>query len=95
MSNTPAKEDWYNLLDWLMDAPVFRDAAHKGLVCLAGIDDSRCMKIAVDLSLANENHRGLRFFLPKIDTMYVLDLSTENNRGLIEYNRIIDLEKIR
>jgi hypothetical protein len=95
MGNAPTKEDWYNLLDWLMDAPVFWDAAHKGLVYLASIDGSRYMKTAVDLSLANENHRGLRFLLPKIDTMYVLDLSTESDRGIDEYNRIINLEKIR
>jgi hypothetical protein len=53
------------------------------------------MKIAVDVSLGTENHRGVRFLLPKIDTMFVLDLSTENDRGLDEYNRITKLEKIR
>jgi hypothetical protein len=95
MGNAPTKEDWYNLLDWLMDAPVFWDAAHKGLVYLARLDGGRYMKITVDLSLANEIHRGVRFFLPKIDTMYVLDLSAESDRGLDEYNRITKLEKIR
>jgi hypothetical protein len=95
MGNAPVKEDWYNLPDWLMDAPVYWDTAHKGLVYLAKIDGRRYMKIAVDLSLANKIHRGVRFFLPKIDTMYVLDLSTESDRGLDEYNRITKLEKIR
>jgi hypothetical protein len=95
MGNAPTKEDWYNLLDWMMDAPVFWDAAHKGLVYLARLDGSRYMKIAVDLSLETGNHRGVRLLLPKVDTMYVLDLSTEENRGIQEYNRITKMEKIR
>jgi hypothetical protein len=95
MGNAPTKEDWYNLPDWLMDAPVFWDAAHKGLVYLAGLNGNRYMKIAVDLSLETGNHRGVRLLLPKVDTMYVLDLSTESDRGLDEYNRITKFEKIR
>jgi hypothetical protein len=46
--NAPGKNDWYNLLDWLIDASVFWDKSHKGLVYLAKLDDSRFMKIAVD-----------------------------------------------
>jgi hypothetical protein len=78
-----------------MDASVYWDAAHKGLLYLAKLDGSRYMKIAVDVSLNTEAHRGVRFLLPKVDTMFVLDLSTESNRGLDEYNRITKLEKIR
>ena len=90
--NAPSKEDWYNLLDWLMDAPVFWDG---GLIYLAKISDSRYMKIAVDVSLKTEAHRGVRLALPKIDTMYLLDLSTEENRGLQEFTRITKMGKIR
>jgi hypothetical protein len=93
MGNAPTKEDWYNLLDWLMDAPVYWDS--KGLIYLAKTGGSRYMKIAIDLSLDNETHRGVRFFLPKIDTMYVLDLAEEGDRGSNEYNRIMKFEKIR
>jgi hypothetical protein len=91
--NAPSKNDWYNLLDWLMDAPIFWDG--KGLVYLAKISDSRYMKIAVDVSLVTKAHKGVRLALPKIDTMYLLDLSTEENRGLQEFTRITKMEKIR
>ena len=91
--NAPSKEDWYNLLDWLMDAPVFWDG--KGLIYLAKISDSRYMKIAVDVSLKNKAHQGVRLALPNVDTMYLLDLSTEENRGLQEFTRIKKMEKIR
>jgi hypothetical protein len=67
----------------------------KGLIYLAKMTVSRYMKIAVDLSLDTGNNRGVRFLLPKIDTMYVLDSSTESDRGLDEYNRINGLKKIR
>jgi hypothetical protein len=93
MGNAPTKNDWYNLVDWLLDAAVYWDG--KGLIYLAKLAESRYMKIAVDVSLDTENHRGVRFFLPKIDTMYVLDLSTESNMGVSEYNRIVSFEKIR
>jgi hypothetical protein len=95
MGNAPTKEDWYNLLDWLMDASVFWDAKGKGLIYLAKLSDSRFMKIVVDINLKTETHRGMRLALPKVDTMYVLDLSMENNRGIDEYNRIMSWEKIR
>ncbi|MDR2864469.1 MAG: hypothetical protein LBV68_02535 [Spirochaetaceae bacterium] len=62
---------------------------------LAPISASRFMKIAVDVSLLTKAHRGIRLILPKIDTMYLLDLSTDNDRGLTEYNRIVSFEKIR
>jgi hypothetical protein len=93
MGNAPSKEDWYNLVDWLIDAPIFWDG--KGLLYLARVFDSRYMKIAVDVSLINKAHRGLRLFLPKIDTMYILDISTESDRGFEEFERINKMEKIR
>ena len=91
--NAPSKEDWYNMLDWLMDAPIFWDG--KGLIYLAKISDIRHMKIAVDVSLKNKAHQGVQLALPKVDTMYLLDLATEENRGLQEFTRIIKMEKIR
>jgi hypothetical protein len=91
--NAPSKGDWYNLVDWLMDASIFWDG--KGLIYLARISDSRYMKIAVDVSLKTKAHQTVRLVLPKIDTMYLLDLSTEENRGLQEFTRITKMEKIR
>jgi hypothetical protein len=32
MGNAPSKEDWYNLVDWLMDAPIFWDGNGKNQV---------------------------------------------------------------
>jgi hypothetical protein len=93
MGNAPTKEDWYNLLDWLMDAPVYWDG--NGLIYLARLSGGRYMKIAVDVGLKTKNHRGVRLALPKVDTMYVLDLAGEGDRGSNEYNRIIKFEKIR
>jgi hypothetical protein len=61
MGNAPAKENWYNLLDWLMDAPVSWNAAHKCLVCLAGIDGGQssgfvhpCILVRRDISFRSE-----------------------------------------
>ena len=93
MGNAPSKEDWYNLVDWLMEAQVFWDG--KGLLYLARISASRYMKIAVDVSLKTKTHAGVRFLLPKIDTMYVMGLSADSNRGRVEYDRIIQMKKIR
>ena len=90
--NAPSKEDWYNLLDWLMDAPVFWDG---GLIYLAKISDSRYMKIAVDVSLKTKTHKGVRLALPKVDTMYLLDIASDSTIGSNEFNRIMRLEKIR
>jgi len=91
--NAPSKEDWYNLVDWLMDAPIFWDG--KGLIYLARISDSRYMKIAVDVSLLTKSHKSVRLALPKIDTLYLLDLAQEGDRGSNEFNRIMRMEKIR
>jgi hypothetical protein len=93
MGNAPSKGDWYNLIDWLMGASIFWDG--KGLIYLAKISDSRHMKIAVDVSLKSGTHRGVKLPLPKVDTMYLLDLSTESNMGIGEFNRIMSMEKVR
>jgi hypothetical protein len=53
------------------------------------------MKIAVDVSLKTKAHQTVRLVLPKIDTIYLLDLSTEENRGFQEFTRITKMEKIR
>jgi hypothetical protein len=29
MGNAPSKEDWYNLIDWLMDTPLFWDGKNQ------------------------------------------------------------------
>jgi len=93
VGNAPTREDWHNLLDWLMDADVYWGG--KGLIYLAKLSDSRYMKIAVDVSLDGGNHRGMRFRLPKIDTMYALDLAEEGTRGSNELNRILQMERVR
>ena len=93
MGNALAREDWYNLLDWLMDAQVYWDG--RGLVYLAKLSGSRYMKIAVDTNLRAKSQSGVRLMLPKVDTMYVLDLSAEGARGMDEYGRIMRMERIR
>jgi hypothetical protein len=93
MGNAPSKDDWYNMIDWLMDAPLFWDG--KGLIYLAKISERRYMKIAVDASLVTKAHKGVRLALPKIDTMYLIDLSAESTMDNEEFNRIMRMEKIR
>jgi hypothetical protein len=93
LGNAPSKNDWYNLIDWLMDASIFWDG--KGLIYLARISDSRYMKIAVDVGLKTKAYQGIKFPLPKIDTLYLLDLAQEGDRGSNEFNRIMRMEKIR
>jgi hypothetical protein len=93
IGNAPSKEDWYNTVDWLMDAPVYFDG--KGLIYLPQISAGLFMKIAVDLGLVAKSHRGVRLPLPKIDTMYLLDISTDTDRGINEFNRIMKIDKIR
>jgi len=48
------------------------------------------LKIAVDVSAME---RYLK--LPKIDTMFYLDISTEGESGIEAYRKIIKLKKIR
>jgi hypothetical protein len=91
--NAPAEKDWYNLMDYLIDASVFLD--RRGLIYLKKLSESRYMKIVVDLDIKTRAHRGTAIQLPKIDTMYELNISADTDRGITEYNRIIKLEKIR
>jgi len=53
------------------------------------------VKIAVDVSLKTKVHQGISLALPKVDTMYLLDLTTEHVRGITEFDRIRRMEKIR
>ena len=91
--NAPAAGDWHNLMDWMMSAPVYWDG--KGLIYLASLGGNRFMKIAVDINLIGQNHRGMRFLLPKVDTMYVLDLAGAADRGRNEHNRIVNMQRVR
>jgi hypothetical protein len=93
--NQPKESDWYHLTDYLMDADIFFDAAKGGLIYLAKRSENRYIKIAVDLSFRHKSHQGTRLLLPKVDTMYELNLDTEPDRGITEYNRITGLKKIR
>jgi hypothetical protein len=91
--NAPTENDWYNLMDYLIDASVFLD--RQSLIYLKKLSESRYMKIVVDLDIKARAHRGAAIQLPKIDTMYELDISADTDRGIAEYNRIMKLEKIR
>ena len=48
------------------------------------------LKIAVDV-LASERFLAL----PKVDTMFYLDISAEDEKGIEEYRQIMKLKKIR
>ncbi|MDR1506342.1 MAG: phage head morphogenesis protein [Treponema sp.] len=91
--NAPAENDWYNLIDYLIDADVFLDRS--SLIYLRKLSESKYMKIVVDLDIKPHAHRGAAIQLPKVDTMYELDISTDTDRGIAEYNRIMKLKKIR
>nr|QGT51351.1 hypothetical protein Unknown280_0430 [uncultured Spirochaetaceae bacterium] len=89
--NAPTVNDWKNLVDYLFDAEVYWDGGKKRtLLFLKKISESRYIKIAVD-PLSAERYLNL----PKVDTMYSLDISAESTMGINEYNRIRKLEKIR
>ena len=80
-------------MDYLIDASIYFD---KGtLIFLKKKTESKYMKIVVDISMKNKGHKGVSLMLPKIDTMYELDLATELDRGRNEYQRIIEMKKIR
>ena len=91
--NAPDVFDWYNIMDYLIDASIYYDG--EKLIFLKKKTESKYMKIAVDVSMRNKGHKGVSLMLPKIDTMYELDLSTELDRGRNEYQRIIEMKKIR
>lgn len=90
--NAPLPQDWKNLLDYLTDSDVYwNDRQPKAsLLFLKKITELKYIKIAVDI-LAVE-----RFFeLPKIDTMFYLDIAAEDEKGIEEYRQIMKLKKIR
>ena len=92
--NAPDMFDWYNLIDYLIDAEIYYDGI--GLIFLKKKTESKYMKIAVDISMKNKGHRGVAMLLPKIDTMYELDISTDSDMGMNEFRRITTkLKKIR
>jgi hypothetical protein len=93
--NQPKESDWYMLTEYLLGANIFFDKASGGLIYLIKRSESRYIKIAVDLSYQHKSHQGTRLLLPKIDTMYELNLDTEIDRGIDEYNRIMEFKKIR
>ena len=91
--NAPTPQDWKNLMDYLVDAPVYWDNVRhnkQSLLFLKKLTESKYLKISVDVS-ATERYLKL----PKIDTMYYLDLAAENTMGVNEYNQIMELKKIR
>ena len=45
--------------------------------------------------MITKTYKGVKLVLSKINIMYFLDLSSEENRGLQEFNRIKEMEKIR
>ena len=94
VGNAPDVFDWYNLMEYLIDASIYYDG--KGLIFLKKKSESRYMKIAVDISMKNKGHRGVAMLLPKIDTMYELDISADSDMGMNEFKRITaTLKKIR
>jgi hypothetical protein len=93
--NQPKEPDWYYLMDYLMDASIFFDKAKGGLIYLVKRSESKYIKIAVDLSFQHKTHQGTKLLLPKVDTMYELNLDTEGDRGIDEYKRIMEFKKIR
>ncbi|MEL3907948.1 MAG: phage minor head protein [Treponemataceae bacterium] len=94
MGNAPSKYDWYNLMDYLLDASIYYDG--EKLIYLAKRSESKYMKIVVDISMENKSHKGVTMLLPKVDTMYELDLATEIDRGVNEFKRITTtMKKIR
>ena len=45
--------------------------------------------------MKNKIHKGVAMKLPKVDTMYELDIATEIDRGFNEFKRITAMKKIR
>lgn len=91
VGNAPTRQDWKNLLDYLADADVYWDGRKKNsLLFLKKLSEMKYLKIAVDVS-ATEKYLKL----PKIDTMFYMDISTESESGIEAYRNIIKLKKIR
>ena len=93
VGNAPTEQDWKKLMDYLADANVYWDNVRHNkpsLLFLKKLTESKYLKISVDVS-ATERYLKL----PKIDTMYYLDLVEESSMGINEYNQIMELKKIR
>ena len=90
--NAPLPQDWKNLLDYLADADVYWDNRQNKntLLFLKKISELQYIKIAVDV-IASERF----LMLPKIDTMFYLDIAAEDDKGCEEYRQIMKLKKIR
>ncbi len=91
--NAPDKEDWYKLIDYLLDGDVYLD--NNDLIYLVKKSESVFLKIVVNTDLTGKAHKGVMLMLPKISTMYKLDIGSDLDRGMTEYNRISRLKKIR
>ena len=91
--NLPVKEDWYKLMDYLLDGSVYQDK--DDLIYLVKKSESVFLKIVVNTDLTGKAHKGVMLMLPKVSTMYKMDISTDIARGLQEYKRITALKKIR
>ena len=93
--NAPTENDWLNLVEHLFDAQIYFDKG--SLIFLRQVSDVNFLKIAVDLGIQNNFRtiRGAKPFLPKIDSMYSLDISTEHPRGSDSYRDILRLPRIR
>lgn len=89
--NAPSPQDWKNLMDYLVDANVYWDnRKKKSLLFLKKLTESKYLKISVDVEATE---RFLK--LPKIDTMFYLDIAEESEKGIEEYRQIMKLKKIR
>lgn len=89
--NAPTRQDWKNLMDYLADADVYWDNEKKNsFLFLKKLSESKYLKISVEV---DATERYLR--LPKVDTMYYLDIAEESDKGIDELKRIMELKKIR
>lgn len=78
-------------MDYLVDANVYWDnRKKKSLLFLKKLTESKYLKISVDVEATE---RFLK--LPKIDTMFYLDIAEESEKGIEEYRQIMKLKKIR
>lgn len=90
--NAPTEQDWKNLMDYIANSDVYWDNrdGKKNLLFLKKLSESEYIKIAVDV-LTTERYLKL----PKVDTMYYLDIASESQMGISEYNEIMQMKKIR
>ena len=91
----PSKADWFNLIEYLIDAQIYYD--ERNLIFLRKVSEFKFIKIVVDPVIQNNfgTIKGAKPFLPRIDTMYTLDISTEHPRGSDSYREIFKLPRIR